>query len=225
MNEQRYMISDASKKLGVETHVLRYWEEELEMDIPRNEMGHRYYTESNLKVLKSVKELKNQGFQLKAIKLLMPDLVSSNGQNMDKLLELKDEMNKRAEAQDQEKAVEKSILKTQTFTITPAEEAEVTTNHKDKMVQLQLLMNKIISNALCESQKAFGQAISHEVANRVVKEMDYLMRVNQEQEEARFKRLDETIRGMQQKAKLEAAAAMETRQLKKRRKRGLFHRG
>ena len=31
MSETHYLISDASKKVDVESHVLRYWEEELEM--------------------------------------------------------------------------------------------------------------------------------------------------------------------------------------------------
>ena len=48
MGEVRYMISEASKRVNMETHVLRHWEEELELDIPRNEMGHRYYTEDNM---------------------------------------------------------------------------------------------------------------------------------------------------------------------------------
>ena len=39
MGEKRYIISDASKMLNVESHVLRYWEEELEIKIQRNEMG------------------------------------------------------------------------------------------------------------------------------------------------------------------------------------------
>lgn len=39
MDEVHYLISDASKKVDVEAHVLRYWEEELELDIPRNEWG------------------------------------------------------------------------------------------------------------------------------------------------------------------------------------------
>ena len=34
MGEKRYIISDASKMLNVESHVLRYWEEELEIKIP-----------------------------------------------------------------------------------------------------------------------------------------------------------------------------------------------
>ena len=44
MKKVRYMISDAANMMQVESHVLRYWEEELELDVPRNEMGHRYYT-------------------------------------------------------------------------------------------------------------------------------------------------------------------------------------
>ena len=48
MKKVRYMISDAAAMMHVESHVLRYWEEELELDVPRNEMGHRYYTEENI---------------------------------------------------------------------------------------------------------------------------------------------------------------------------------
>ena len=76
MSEKRYIISDASKQVEVEAHVLRYWEDELSLEIPRNEMGHRYYTDKNIKLLKNVKYLKEQGFQLKAIKMILPDLRS-----------------------------------------------------------------------------------------------------------------------------------------------------
>ena len=39
MEKVRYMISDASSMVNVESHVLRYWEDELELNIPRNENG------------------------------------------------------------------------------------------------------------------------------------------------------------------------------------------
>ena len=42
MGEVHYMISEAAKRVNVETHVLRYWEEELSLSIGRTEMGHRY---------------------------------------------------------------------------------------------------------------------------------------------------------------------------------------
>ena len=57
--EKTYLISDAAKQVQVESHVLRYWEEELELPIARNEMGHRYYTEDDIQLLKHIKKLKN----------------------------------------------------------------------------------------------------------------------------------------------------------------------
>ena len=68
MAEVHYLISDASKKVDVESHVLRYWEDELELDVPRNDMGHRYYTEYHIRLFRQIKELKEKGYQLKAIK-------------------------------------------------------------------------------------------------------------------------------------------------------------
>ena len=36
MEQTHYLISDAAKLVEVESHVLRYWEEELEIPIKRN---------------------------------------------------------------------------------------------------------------------------------------------------------------------------------------------
>lgn len=66
-----YYISEAAKKVQVESHVLRYWEEELELPIMRNEMGHRYYTEQDIRQLQEIKQLKEQGLQLKAIRTIL----------------------------------------------------------------------------------------------------------------------------------------------------------
>ena len=38
MEQVQYTISDAAKLLQIETHVLRYWEEELGLSIPRNKI-------------------------------------------------------------------------------------------------------------------------------------------------------------------------------------------
>ena len=74
MSETRYIISDAAKMIDVEPHVLRYWEEELGMEIPRNEMGHRYYTDREVRLFTQVRDLKEKGFQLKAIKMILSTL-------------------------------------------------------------------------------------------------------------------------------------------------------
>ena len=75
MGEVHYMISEAAKRVNVETHVLRYWEEELELTIGRTEMGHRYYTEEDVQLFNCIKELKEQGMLLKDLKNLIPDIL------------------------------------------------------------------------------------------------------------------------------------------------------
>lgn len=229
MNEQRYMISDASKKLEVEPHVLRYWEEELKMEIPRNEMGHRCYSEREIHVLEQVKELKQNGLQLKAIKLLMEQLYKKDGVDVKKILAKKDEWNKRAEQEDdgilQREKGKKEQDKTEQFAeMTVIETTEFVEGQDERMDQFQMVMNKIIANALIDNNVLLGQAISEQVTERVLKEIDYQFRVKEELEEQRFKKLDETIRNRQQ-ARLEAAAALEkSKKPMKRKKKRFFMR-
>ena len=73
MEQTRYLISDAAKQVEVESHVLRYWEEELEIPIKRNELGHRYYTQEDVDRFREIKTLKEQGLQLKAIRMILKD--------------------------------------------------------------------------------------------------------------------------------------------------------
>lgn len=74
MGEVRFMISEAAKKLQVEAHVLRYWEEELGLHIGRTEMGHRYYTEDDIQLFLCIQKLKNEGILLRELKTLIPKL-------------------------------------------------------------------------------------------------------------------------------------------------------
>ena len=77
MGEVRYMISEASKRVNVEAHVMRHWEEELGLNIGRTEMGHRYYTEEDVRLFNCIKELKEQGMLLKELKSLIPDMIET----------------------------------------------------------------------------------------------------------------------------------------------------
>ena len=77
MGEVRYMISEASKRVNVEAHVMRHWEEELGLTIGRTEMGHRYYTEEDVRLFNCIKELKEQGMLLKELKALIPDMIGT----------------------------------------------------------------------------------------------------------------------------------------------------
>ena len=47
-----------------------------------------------------------------------------------------------------------------------------------------------------------GKELSHQVSTQVVKEMDYLFRLQEEREETHYKKLDELIRSSQKQRKL-----------------------
>jgi DNA-binding transcriptional MerR regulator len=220
------MISETSKQLGVEPHVLRYWEEELDMRIKRNEMGHRYYTEEDIRVLKVVRDMKNQGFQLKAIKQVLVELYENPEFNWTSLLERKDAMNQAAMEQSHPKVVAmqptyqaQALQPVQGASPQPVQSASLSAELK--LEQFQEIMTKIIGKALENNNRSLSGAISNEVSNkvseRVIKQMDYVMRENEEREEERFRRLDEAIR-TRQKMNAEAAAALEETKRKKKKK-------
>ena len=74
MGEVRFMISEAAKQVNVESHVLRYWEEELGLKIGRTEMGHRYYTDDDIRLFCCIKKLKDEGMPLRDLKPLAAEL-------------------------------------------------------------------------------------------------------------------------------------------------------
>ena len=77
--KEKYLINEAAKEVHVESHVLRYWEEELELPIKRNEQGHRIYTQEDIDRFIDIKNLKDQGLQLKAVKTLLDRVQSDDG--------------------------------------------------------------------------------------------------------------------------------------------------
>lgn len=212
------MISDASKLVDVESHVLRYWEDELGIEIPRNEMGHRYYTQKHIDLLKNVKELKENGFQLKAIKMLIPEMLEGERLNLEMLVEhstyspiqvendlemticQEDDMEKNNRTENTELKEKENVL---TSLNTGMHQESMT-----KMEQFQAIIGNIVSQALRENNPALSKELGDRVSDSVIKEMDYLLRMNQEKEEERYKKLDETIRSYQKERK-EVAATKE----------------
>ena len=152
MSDVRYMISDAAKLVDVEAHVLRYWEEELDLPIGRNEMGHRYYTEENIRLFRQIKELKDQGVQLKAVKMLLPDLEKGDSE-ITHLLARADKLPISADSQ--------------------------TAAREEKMHQFQCIMSRLISEALEDHTEKMGVEIGTQVSDQVIKEMDYLLRMKE----------------------------------------------
>lgn len=236
MGEKRYMISDASKQVHVEAHVLRYWEDELELDIPRNEMGHRYYTEEHIHTFKQVKELKENGYQLKAIKMILPKLANVDDEEFHLLTILSEEMNKRA-CSEEEQETDEMPFKEEASRLSevppdhsPEEKpgnviplsrsAPPAAEPDERFEQFQQIMNDVVSRALLSNSKLLGEYlnayIGGPVTERLIQELGWQFQNNEEQQEARFKQLDERIR-MQQQKNIEAAAAKAPKERKKRR--------
>ena len=163
MDQVRYMISDAAKLVEVESHVLRYWEEELELPIARNEMGHRYYTQDDIQLLKHIKKLKERGYQLKAIKMD----ITENGELIPK---------------------EETYLQEM-----PKEKVEVLNSNAEKMQQFQSILSKALGQALRENQDNLSRELGGRVADQVTKEINYQFRAQEEAQEAYFRKLDERI--------------------------------
>ena len=79
MVKEKYLINEAAKEVHVESHVLRYWEEELALPIKRNEQGHRIYTQEDIDGFIAIKDLKDQGLQLRAVKTILDQIHSDDG--------------------------------------------------------------------------------------------------------------------------------------------------
>lgn len=62
-----YTINEVAEKLKLNSQTLRKWEKDFSLKIPRNEMGHRYYTEKEVELLVNIQSWKDKGANLKAI--------------------------------------------------------------------------------------------------------------------------------------------------------------
>lgn len=165
---EQLFISDAAKKVQVESHVLRYWEEELKLPIKRNEVGHRYYTDADIERFIQIKNMKERGLQLKAIKMILKD---------GKLDVLPMESETREELMVEESAG-MAIEVVEKKEVVVAEESR-----EEKAQRLQWLLKQLIKETLEENNKE----LSKEIRESVVKEMDYQFRCQEERELERDK--------------------------------------
>ena len=191
MGEVHYMISEAAKRVNVETHVLRYWEEELSLSIGRTEMGHRYYTEDDIQLFCCIKELKEQGIQLKELKGLIPDMMRTR----DKL--------KLQKEPKEDPTVSNSVSE---------EQLDMASNASLEKIQLQI--EEIFQHAMLENNKILEESVSQSISQAIIKEMNYLFQAQDRQEEDRYKKLDHLIR-QQQTYRKESARSAPIRKLRK----------
>lgn len=184
MGEVRFMISEAAKKVHVEAHVLRYWEDELDLKIGRTEMGHRYYTEDDIQLFRCIQKLKDEGVMLKDLKPMIHELTIAKG----KLAETKEDSSLPANvtANDLSK---KGVAKKE---VASADVIPVT-----QLEQVRNLIGDVLTEVVTENNKTLESSISKKVTRDVLREVDFLFQANERQEEEHYRKLDTLIRQQQ----------------------------
>ena len=208
------LISDAAKEVKVESHVLRYWEEELHLPIKRNELGHRYYTEEDVERFKQIKGMKERGLQLKAIKMILKDgrldVLPQEGEDGMRGQTVSKKADVRGSAADD------SVMAINIVASRPADAEVVPAEREEKSKRLQWLLQQLIRETLQEN----NTDLCREIRESVVKELDYQFRAQEEREEERerkqeqrseeyYKKMDELLRSKSASRKIKRAVKKE----------------
>ncbi len=189
------LISDAAKAVCVESHVLRYWEEELQLPIKRNELGHRYYTKEDVERFKNIKDMKERGLQLKAIKMIL-----KNG----RLDMLSDGENESAQVVQEASRELQEAVKPLQEPVKPLQrptQGTMAETREEKAQRLQWIMQQMIKQAVRENNEELVQRVKESV----IKELDYQFRMQEERDEERarieaersenyYRKMDELLR-------------------------------
>ena len=203
MGEVRFMISEAAKQVEVETHVLRYWEEELGLTIGRTEMGHRYYTRDDIQLFCCIKKLKDEGMLLKDLKPLIPEL---------KATRLKMKESKETETSKAVKVQNPVQSKAGGETL-PAQETEVVIPIR-QLDQVRSLLGEVLTEVVTGNNEVLKKDIREAVTADVMQEMDKLLQSKERQQEEHFRKLDCLIR-QQQASRKESVKVSPILRLKK----------
>ncbi len=213
------LISDAAREVKVESHVLRYWEEELHLPIKRNELGHRYYTEEDVERFKQIKGMKERGLQLKAIKMILKngrlDVLSTGTEEVGRSMgAISPKDGQEPPETEEEAGPEQQGAGGLAIDIVPEKNRQELEREakEDKSRRLQWLLQQLIRQTLEEN----NVQLCREIRESVVKELDYQFRVQEEREEARdrmlaerdeehYKRMDELLRRKTRRLRKEKA--------------------
>ena len=163
----------------------------MKLPIKRNELGHRFYTKNDVDSFCKIKELKERGLQLKAIKSLMDD-------------DSEDRMTLTVvPISEGEHLVKKQEETTKIITEDDAKE--------EKARRLQWLLQQMIAETIREN----NAELCADIRETILKEMDYQFRLQDEKDDERekvrsakedehFQRLDALLRERSKKKEKQA---------------------
>ncbi len=213
MGERHYTIAEIAKKVNVEPHLLRYWEDELALDIPRNERGLRYYRRQELMMFRAIQNLRTKGFRMGAIKMVLDDIYRVEDLPAEKLLELRDRIDEamgvrslnetfayeRVRLQEQPaNGIEAGGRSSGEETLPEiAEESSAAQRERSegeaRLRQFRRLMTEIVYDAMKQNNEDMTRRINYTVSDSVIREMDHLLRRREEREEMHFRKIDQML--------------------------------
>lgn len=230
MVKETYLINEAVKEVHVEAHVLRYWEDELDLPIKRNPQGHRIYTQEDIDRFIKIKGLKEKGLQLKAIKTVLSDnpfaqkqLTKISKPTAEAAADGHDENYADKNDEDNPSQPKKNMIEIKSIKsiMKPKNEvSEVKPTAEEQTERLQYLFQKLVKEAVAANNEEMihklVERISENVKGDVCKELDYQFRLLEEKDDERefnrmseedrrseeyYKRIDELLRQYRGKGK------------------------
>jgi len=202
--EKIYQVSEAAEELETEVYTLRYWENQLGLEVPRNAAGHRYYEETQLVMFRNVKRLKEAGFGLRQIKAMGERMTAVASLSDEKLQELRERINGMEAEQETvfcgREATSATKKEELPLCVSKPENGGLTVQEErtDGVRLLQEGMTKWLGELLQKNNEHLTQKIEDGVSERMARELRFLFRQQEEKEEERYRRLDRTIREYQQ---------------------------
>jgi DNA-binding transcriptional MerR regulator len=184
MSEKTYTIKDVADILDTEAYVLRYYEKELHLKIKRNSQGHRMYRLRDIENFKKIKDLREQGLQLKAIEGVIHEIDDIEDTSIGSIIDLTG-----IQAQ---RGLPKKIEK---------EEVDIGDKEDHKVKQFSVLMKEMLKQALVEydhqTKEQMKEELSEEMNTMVNKKFIELEVTQKEKDEVYYRKIDETMREMQ----------------------------
>lgn len=187
MINEHYAIHEVAKEVDVETHVLRYWEEELELPILRNEKGHRVYTKDDIRRFSKIKKLRDQGLQLKAVRHVLNQTHEKETEECCENAEysiLQRQAMKNSRYNDA-KTLQLRPVYGMKNEIKMKDDAQIQDFQQEKLARMQFLFQKLIKDVVEENNITLVHELSENIKGDILKELDYQFRLYEEQEEER----------------------------------------
>lgn len=190
MKDKEFLtVKDVAEILDTEPYVLRFYEKELNLDIQRNEKGHRVYTLEDVELFRKVQDMREQGLQLKAIEGIVHDSNEEVKETYEQLSSI-------------------SLVPTQHKKGHVAE-VDITNPEDEKVKQFQEMMLGVIKQAIVETSYNTKEEIKREVTEEVTQQVENAVDAKiskiQEAQDAKneeyYRKLDETMREVQKMRK------------------------